>query len=335
MKVYTLDQQRAAVNLGDAYDAWMEAERATFQGRLRWKTVAGKDYLYHLRKGSDTGTSLGPRSAETEQRFAEGRALEDQARNGAKRLLLLGRIYKAARLPLVPTFAGDILRNFDRHGLLGPALQVIGTNALSAYELEAGCALNQELRATEDFDLSWTGPAIEPPPRLLEVMHETDATWTVSMERSFQVVNRHLDVVDVLVAPSLLGNYPPDKWQAIDTPGQEDLLGGSPVTQVVADFSGQPARLVVPDPRRFALHKLLLSQSDERQGLKRKKDFQQAQELRHLIETAMPSYPFDEAFLDSLSPRLQNAWTGWAATPGPAMGLPKVTGPARRHPKMG
>lgn len=313
MKNMTLEQERAIGNLNQTYAAWMEAEQAIVLGRLRWKTVNETDYLYRLRPGRDTGTSLGPRSPATELQFEQARSHEEQSKNGAKRLLVLGRIYKATRAPMIATFAGEALRALDRRGILGDGLQVVGTNALPAYELEAARQLPDDLHATEDFDLSWIGKAMVPPPHLLDVLREADATWTVSMERTFQLVNRNLEIIDVVVAPSRQMAYPKSSpWKAVDLDGQEDLLGGVPVSQVVADFSGRPARIVAPDPRLFALHKFLLSQEPERKAIKRAKDRAQAEQVMALVEVGMPHYPMDEAFIATLSDRLGKAWAAWA-----------------------
>jgi hypothetical protein len=311
---HTLDQQRLAANLAETYAPWMEAVRATHGDRWRWKKVKGEDYLYHLFHGSNNGRSLGPRSPHTEAICAQMQALEQRASNGEKRLLLMGRMYRAARLPILAPFAGAVLRELDAQGILGDQVMVVGTNALGAYEIEAGRSLDTGLHATEDFDLSWVGqtPAMETPVTLLPALQRADASWTVSMERTFQVVNRHGEVIDVLVAPSLLKGYPKDeKIRAIDVEGQEDLLGGERISQVVADLSGRPARIVAPDPRLYALHKWSLARDPTRTATKRQKDAQQALAVRQLVDEGMPALPFDKAFLKTLSPRLTHAWKHW------------------------
>lgn len=330
---HTLEQSRAAANLGQAYTAWIDAERATQQSRVRWKTVAGRDYLYRLPRGRDTGTSLGLRSVETEAVFDEAQRSEAAARNGEKRLLVLGRIYKATRLPMIAPFAGEVLRVLDRRGLLGRALLVVGSVAMPAYELEAGLAVDPALQATEDFDLSWAGAAMNPPPRLLDILREADPSWTVSMERSFQALNRDLELIDVLVAPSRQGDYPAARasaWQAVVLDGQEDLLGGRYVEQVVTDLRGRPARIVAPDPRRFALHKWLLGNSPERSAGKRHKDTAQAEQVMDCIEQGMPHYPMDDAFVATLSTRLRDAWDAWRPLRVAAVAAGMTPRPGRR-----
>jgi hypothetical protein len=50
---------RLLANLEQRYAAWMDAERVTLPGRLAWKTIAGKDYLYRIVNGRGNGRSLG------------------------------------------------------------------------------------------------------------------------------------------------------------------------------------------------------------------------------------------------------------------------------------
>ena len=40
--------QRLLVNLAQHYEVWLDASRVLAKGRLQWKTVAGKDYLYRI-----------------------------------------------------------------------------------------------------------------------------------------------------------------------------------------------------------------------------------------------------------------------------------------------
>lgn len=157
MQLHDPDQQRAATNLENAYSAWIDADWQTQGYYLRWKTVNNKDYLCRVRRGTNNETSLGPRSPETEKMYDDYKQIESIAQNGEKRLLILGPIYKATQLPVIETFAGKVLRALDRHQLLGNKIQVIGTNAIVAYQMEAQCSVDQELMQTEDFDLVWRG----------------------------------------------------------------------------------------------------------------------------------------------------------------------------------
>lgn len=67
---YEIDDEslRLLANLEQHYAAWLDAERVLVPGRLAWKTVAERDYLYRL-NGRSEGRSLGPHSAKTEAQY--------------------------------------------------------------------------------------------------------------------------------------------------------------------------------------------------------------------------------------------------------------------------
>src|SRR3546814_6159420 len=69
--------------------------------------------------------------------------------------------------------------------------------------------------------------------------------------------------------------------------------------------SDLPARIVAPDPRWFALHKLWMSEQAKRNPLKRPKDRKQGLALLDAVVEAMPHYPLDEAFEAAIQPDLQ------------------------------
>lgn len=58
---------RVAIDLRDAYDAtvllWRDLDAV--DGRMVWKAIKGRDYLYHVHGHAGSGKSLGPRSAQT------------------------------------------------------------------------------------------------------------------------------------------------------------------------------------------------------------------------------------------------------------------------------
>ena len=138
------EETRLLVNLEQQYEVWIEAEKALFNlpYNLKWKTVTGKDYLYEIIDRTGNGKSLGPRSPENEAAFENYHAAKsaattrrDQSRIGLDETC---RLYRALRLPLIPSEAAQILREADRRSLLGTHLLVIGTNAIPAYFIEAG-----------------------------------------------------------------------------------------------------------------------------------------------------------------------------------------------------
>src|SRR3546814_19634393 len=75
--------------------------------------------------------------------------------------------------------------------------------------------------------------------------------------------------------------------------------------------SDLPARIVAPDPRWFALHKLWMSQQAKRNPLNRPKDRKQGLALLDAVAEAMPHYPLDAAFEAAIPSELQGCFDNW------------------------
>ena len=124
-----------------------------------------------------------------------------------------------------------------------------------------------------------------------------DPTFAVNTERGFQARNADAYEVELLIAPSRADALARrDRPRPIPLPEQEWLLLGTPVDQVVPCRDGSAARIVAPDPRWFALHKLWLGRQAKRDPLKRRKDLAQGNAVLEAVAQAMPHYPLDAAF---------------------------------------
>jgi len=313
------EQLRLLVGLRQHYEVWMQATQAlaTFPYHMRWKTIGGRDYLYRDRDRSGSGTSLGPRTEDTKsihERFRTGKAeAKERTRTSAISLDQSSRLYRALRLPSLPSSAAAILRECDRRGMLGSQLMVVGTNAVAAYALEAGGFLRDMPDETQDFDVAWMATEIsmrEPP--IWSMLKAVDSTYTVNTERSFQARNADAYEFEVLVAPSRASAmHQRDQPRPVPLPEQEWLLLGQTVEAVVVARDGSPARLVVPDPRWFALHKLWMSEQPKRDPLKRRKDARQGAIILGAVVEAMPQFPLDAEFESHLPGELLPVYTRW------------------------
>ena len=151
--------------------------------------------------------SLGPRSPANEEFY--GRYHADKARAVARRdgsrsaLDQTCRLYRALRLPMIPSEAAEILREADRRSLLGSHLLVIGTNAVPAYFIEAGGRIINATAETNDFDMAWSASEADAQDNPVWAMLKSiDSTYTVNTEKTFQVRNAKAYEVELLVAPS-------------------------------------------------------------------------------------------------------------------------------------
>ena len=316
------EQLRILENLAVSYDTWMQARRAVpaTENRLAWKARGDKEYLYSVRNRRGDGTSLGPRSVETEKLFADyeaHRAAKDaaSARADATRAAMGDtiRMYRALRLPVIDSMAGKVARAADERGLLGSALMVVGTNTMAVYEIEARERFATGVDSTNDFDMTWAArektawaikAGVEAP--IIEMLKSIDDTFTVSTEKTFQVRNAESYEVEILIAPSIAASYPPrESIRPVPLPEQEWLLKGMPVAHVVLDRDALPAKIVAPDPRWMALHKRWLADKPGRSRLKVDKDRRQGELLWDAVKRTMPHYPIDDVFLGQLPPELR------------------------------
>ena len=327
---YDIDDEslRLLANLEQHYAAWIDAERVLLPGRLAWKTVGGRDYLYRLINGRGDGRSLGPRSPKTEAQYEAAQTARLSSTTLWPLLRREGAMYRTLRLPRISSAAAGLLREFDRYELLGSSLMVVGTNAMAVYEIEAGVrfATVAGVDSTLDFDMTWvatearqtTLTAVGAAPRtLLDIMKRVDSTFTVNTERSFQARNASGYEVELLLPMSLAKTLPRNETLfPIALTEQDWLLPGRRVEHVVCGLDGLPTRVIAPDPRRFALQKLWLAEKPSRNPLKKPKDAKQGALLLGAIDDRMPHFPLDDAFRDELPPELTSHFDRWRKAKG-------------------
>lgn len=317
------EQERALINMRQRYDVWIEAERELFAMPydLKRKKIGEYEYLYEIFDRIGNGKSLGAWDEEKEAQFEEYKAAKNalkERRDGARDALNeSSRIARALRLPMLSADAGPILREADRRSLLGSHLLVVGTNAMAAYAIEAAGIFRDVPDETEDFDLAWAADEPEDGTQLWDMLKAVDPTFTINTEREFQARNAKAYEVELLVAPSRVATLAgKDRPRPVPLPEQEWLLPGRRVDQVVPCRDGSPARIVAPDPRWFALHKLWLGAQAKRNPLKRRKDTVQGAALLDAVAEAMPHYSLDHQFVESLPDELVPYWEEWAKARG-------------------
>lgn len=293
----TGNQRRQLIDTQQAFEAW-RVTRLTrtrrFNGSMRWAKRGSVSYL--LRKVGSRETSLGPRSATTEAAYAAfltGRAENKERLAGlADTLDRLAPINRAMKLGRIPTIAARILRRCDEAGLLGEQLFVVGTNALFAYEVLAGVAVESDIIASHDIgllydarrsiSLAWKN---ENERGFIGLLRTVDRSFSPLRARSYRAANRDGYMVDLIRPepkevfrdrlPAALTDLA-DDLEAAPIFGLTWLVNTPKLEAIPLDERGYPLRMVVIDPRAFALHKAWLSQRPERDRLKATRDFQQA-----------------------------------------------------------
>lgn len=317
---FSEEQLRTLINLGQIYDHWVGStrERRSLPYGMQWKTVAQREYLYEMQDRKGNGRSLGPRSAETETRLLryqeQRKELDERISNTFERVEQNARIARALRLPGIAHEAGKILVELDLRGMLGRDFMVAGTNALLAYNLEAGgTILIGADMATDDFDLLWSRDhptslmVKDAPSSILAALKHVDETYTVNEERPFQLRNRNAYEVEILVPPSQLDSLPKADWiRPAVMEEVEWLLPGTPVTQIVPAKGDFAAKIVAPDPRMFALQKLWLAEKPTRDPLKKPKDRRQGEAiLAACADGTLARHPITKEFKASLPEALR------------------------------
>jgi len=211
----------------------------------------------------------------------------------------------------LPAIAARILRELEKMGLLGRHVIVAGTNALYAYEAATGVVLGSQFVATEDADLLWDtrqslllAATRVHKDGLLGLLKRVDRSFNADF--GFNATNRDGYIVDLLCpepADMTIMRAEGD-LEATEMAGTQWLLQAKHFEQVVIGGDGMPVRMVVPEPRTFAIHKLWVSRQPSRQPLKRPRDVDHARVVEALAKTYL-RLPFTAKDMPWLAPELR------------------------------
>lgn len=273
------EQRRQLVDAQQLFEAWRRPAAVISQtGPLFWNTSKGRRYLYAKRSG--VTKSLG---RETEELRVLKESYDEAVRRVrplTRRMESMARVNRALRLSRIPEIAARVIRELDAEGLLGSHLIVTGTNALYAYEAACGVLIGGSHVATGDADLLWdtrqslllivTGVRRD---GLMSVLRRADPTFKA--DYGFNATNSNGYIVDLLCADTedFMTMRAGADLEAVAMPGAQWLLTAAPhFEQVVIGGDGKPLRMIVPEPRTFALHKLWVSKRLDRTPIKRPRD---------------------------------------------------------------
>jgi hypothetical protein len=289
----TNEQRRQLIDAQQAFAAWRPAARELDKlGTLRAQASKGRRYVYEVH--GTVRKSLGPETPSLIKRKAQHdarrAALKNTVRGLRKRLNDMAPVNRALGIGRIPTIAARILRELDSEGLLGTHIIVAGTNALYAYETATGTVLPTEHVATTDADLLWdtkqslllaaTGVRRE---GIMGVLRRVDHSFVAHY--GFNATNDEGYIVDLLCPETddLTTMKAGADLEATPMPGTEWLLAAPQFEQTIVGQDGWPLRIVVPEPRTFALHKLWVSSRDDRNPIKRPRDAAHARVVAELV----------------------------------------------------
>lgn len=318
------DQRREMVNSQQRFQALRDAKEAydAYRGSLTWVESKGHEYLvrsYYDKAGLRKQSSLGARSSGTEKMKADFEskraAAEDRLKSLRDTMARQSAVNRVLGLGRVPLIGARIMRALDGFGMLGSGIRILGTNAIYCYEASSGVRIDPGLATTEDMDLLFDARAAltfvadddVSESSLLKILQRVDTSFERA-KQTFRAVNRDGYLVDLIKptpsppwkkAPDKIGSDPED-LTAVQIEGL-DWLQNSPAFEAIAiDEKGEPVRIVAPDPRVWAAHKLWLSRRADRESLKRQRDAAQAGAVGALVADYLTHLPFDEEQLRML-----------------------------------
>jgi hypothetical protein len=241
---------------------------------------------------------------EAEAKIAELRRGMEQAGDRRRLISLLRRTGLAAPQRTL----GATLDAISHAGLFGNGAVLVGTAAYMMSEPLVGRKLPEPTLMTGDLDLATANLAIksEPPERLVTIIKRGDPTFEpVLHTRPKKPPSRFrtadgflLDLITPTRRRTDTDPMPMDGLSAGAAPLQQmDWLIADPVPTVALWGSG--VLVNVPQPARFAVHKLILAQKRNLGGrLKRQKDLMQADALIDALQLHDP-YALHDSLVDA------------------------------------
>jgi hypothetical protein len=309
----TNDQRKYLIDTSQMYESYIEAKRHanTYRNGMTWKKSRGKEYLFRLSGRTGYGKSLGVRSEVTESIFTEFKSGKDAANSRldgiTERLNQIAKINRVLQLGRLPTVVAKILRALDERGMLGDEFIVLGTNCLFAYEAVAGVRIDPSLTASGDVDLMYDArKRISIASNKLDgegligLLRKVDKTFEPLRENSFRAANSQEFMVDLITPPRDMRMKSPISFAegdlvATEIAGLEWLMSSPRFEAVCIAEDGWPAKLVVPDPRAFAIHKKWLSTRVDREPIKKPRDADQSRLVKDIVNEYFPHLPFEDA----------------------------------------
>lgn len=301
------DAMRQYIDAVAAFEAWEEAlkEAEQVRGGMYWHKGSGAGYLVRT-SPAGSEKSLGPRSAQTEALYEAFQRRKEQAQvrlTGLKAAVAKHkRMNRALRVGRVAPLIVQILRRLSE-ARLGEHFRVVGTHALYAYESVAGVAFDNEAVATRDIDLLWdvrrrmafATALSRVDSSMLGVLRKVDTTFKVRNAQKYTAVNQDGFEVDIIRRmkqeddphPIRLSDDEDDFWAA-QAPRAQELLDAPGFSAVIVATDGDMARMNTLDPIAFARFKRWMSELQDRDPLKRRRDALQAQLVEAVVRDYLP-----------------------------------------------
>lgn len=293
-----------------------QLETAPEAGSVYRRTTEHGEYIYaKVPVGAERidrfiGKAGDPQAEAKALSLQQGRALASERRS-------LIAMLRKARLATPDRPMGTILDALSQAGLFQAGAVLVGTAAFLISEPLVGRRLPSPTLMTGDVDVAAASLALasNPPERFEEILHRADPTFTGVPQLDPQAPSSRYRsasgyLVDVLTPVRTRDDINPVALRQLDAgaaplPHLAWLIQDS--VQAVALW-GSGVLVRIPQPARFAVHKLILAQRrDSANRIKRTKDLAQA---RALIEALLVHDRF--ALEDALADARAQGRKGWA-----------------------
>jgi len=263
-------------------------------GRFTPATIKGKKYWYFDIPDGHGGTTrryVGPADdPDIAQRVADHKRDKDDLR---ARRRMVNSLTREGGMIAADTMSGDIVEALAEGGLFRLRGVLIGTVAFQCYSGLLGVRLPMAAILTGDADIAQdyaiSREVEDSLPPILDLLHGVDPSFRPVPHRSGGVESSAFQNADGYRVEFLTSNRGSDDY--IDLPAKMPALGGAsadplrfldflirePVRTMLLHRSGVP--VVVPDPSRYAIHKLIVASRRHTDGqgpAKREKDVRQA-----------------------------------------------------------
>ena len=255
-------------------------------GTISRRRIKGAIHVYSIEKDGihKSSTLSGPRERSRHQ--SRGRACQARRRDLAKIRRTTVTALKAARISAPPLAMGRVLEVLANAGLFEKGAVLVGTAAYQLYPCIVGATLSAGSMQTQDADLGLTELAV----RAVKDAGDIGATLARA-EPSFQprfqldhqlpLAFRSRDGFSVELVTTMRRKQEPLPVPGLGCAAQPlrflDYLLDEPIPAVALYNGGVLVR--VPDPARYAVHKLIVAGERRPGDAKRRKDLAQAEEL--------------------------------------------------------
>lgn len=295
-----------------------EAQRniGNLEGTFTFKTIQGVEYAYFLHYtpgGKRINISLGRRTATIEQLMAQHREGRTDAAIDVVGIRELCAQIKAGRAATADQATARVVRELEAGGIFRVGGILVGTLAFSCIGNLLGVVWDRTTLATRDIDLAFERSVSIAVPHVTANIPKSIESLAMGFfpiprldprqpSTSFTIRKTPLRI-DLLTPQQGVRSEAPVHIPRLNAAAQPlpflDYLFEDPVRGAV--LNGDATLVLLPQPLRFALHKLIVSQEREAAAeAKKYKDLWQAHQILAFFEQERPG-DFEPAWKDLIS----------------------------------